>query len=165
MDEKLLIPRTTTMNDVHVSTKITVTCPDGHRLRGGTLLVGKTVRCPKCHTEFVFAGNHQRAGEKRSVTDTGVLRILGEMPKPPASLSIDERMHRKQSVTDTGVMRILGDMPETPRPASVAVPHRPCSRCGVPIPETLAVCNHCHCYVGVLPTFMRQLTPDEGHPN
>jgi hypothetical protein len=62
-------------------------------------------------------------------------------------------------VTDTGVMRILGDMAVTPHAeASPEVAHRPCSRCGVAIPETLSVCSHCNCYVGVMPSFMKQIT-------
>jgi hypothetical protein len=55
-------------------------------------------------------------------------------------------------------MRILGDVSQFPPPLESSVAMRPCSRCGVPIPESAAVCSHCHCYVGVLPAFMQQMT-------
>jgi hypothetical protein len=153
------------MNSTTTSTKITVTCPAGHRLRGGTLLIGKSVCCPKCHAEFVFAPSRSTSGDGRQVTDTGVMRILGEMPKREPTMPFEEPPSQKRAVTDTGVMRILGDQPEISKPASGAVPLRPCSRCGVHIPESMAVCDHCHCYVGVLPAFMRQLTSDDQDPN
>ena len=116
------------MNKTYHSSKITVTCPQGHRLQAGSLLVGKTVRCPKCHSKFVFAPTKTEP-KKQPVTESGVMRILGEMPQAPAADSI------------------------------ASVPMRPCSRCGIAIPESLAVCSHCNCYVGVLPAFMRQMTP------
>jgi hypothetical protein len=64
------------------------------------------------------------------------------------------------AVTDTGVMRILGDQPVPPPPSREPVATRPCSRCDVPVPESLAVCSHCNCYVGVMPTFLSQMTGD-----
>ena len=106
-------------------------CPSGHRVRGGIELAGQTVRCPKCRAQFVFA------------------------PRPATPSAGGD----PNEVTDTGVMRILGDMEVSPKPeASPEVAHRPCSRCGVAIPETLSVCSHCNCYVGVMPTFMKQIT-------
>ena len=115
------------MNELTAKTKFTVKCPKGHHVRGGTLVLGKTVRCPKCHSKFVFAPTNP--ADKKPVTESGVMRILGDMPQATAAL---------------------------PR---ASVPMRPCTRCGVSIPESLAVCSHCHCYVGVLPTFLQQLTP------
>lgn len=115
------------MSQVDNQTKITMSCPACHRVRGGANLVGHTVRCPKCQAEFVFA---------------------------PARPEPDSR-----KVTDTGVMRILGDMSDSGMPVQGGeVPLRPCSRCGVAIPESLTVCSHCNCYVGVMPSFMKQIT-------
>ena len=115
------------MSHLDNQTKITMSCPSGHRVRGGANLVGHTVRCPKCQAEFVF-------GEKT----------------PPAE---------PKEVTDTGVMRILGEMSDSDMPAQGGeVALRPCSRCGVAIPESLTVCSHCNCYVGVMPSFMKQIT-------
>ena len=82
------------------NTKITVSCPSGHRLRGGPDLIGKMVKCPRCQWQFIFA-------------------------------------------------------PETKREEAVSM--RPCPRCHVSIPESVAVCDHCNCYVGVLPSFMREM--------
>jgi hypothetical protein len=115
------------MSHLDNQAKITMFCPSGHRVRGGAELVGHTVRCPKCHAEFVFAGEN-REPESKKVTDTGVMRILGDLSE--------------------------GELPTQDH----EVPLRACSRCGVAIPESLTVCNHCNCYVGVMPSFMKQMT-------
>jgi hypothetical protein len=146
------------MNEIQANTKITVTCPGGHRLRGGTLLVGKPVCCPKCHAEFVFGAREALAAENRTVSDTAVIRILGEMPAPPAAATAQSPKVEPRSISDTGVMRILGESLPAGRSVKSRVPQRPCTRCGLAIPETAAVCDHCHCYVGELPAFLRLLT-------
>ena len=121
------------MTNKNDSVKIAVACPSGHRLRGDSKLVGKTVECPKCETDFVFAPTLSRHPDaEKTVTDTGVMRILGDM----------------------------GSLPPAPERQSVET--RPCTRCGVAISESLAVCNHCNCYVGVMPSFMRSMGPGEG---
>jgi hypothetical protein len=135
--------------------KITVVCPQGHRLRGGTKLVGKTIRCPKCRSEFVFAPTKPTPPPNRAVTDTAVMRILGDGPGSPAVESkVDESNHRL--ISDTGVIRILDDQASAPPPPST-VEMRPCPRCKIPTPEAAAVCEHCNCYLGVMPTFLKQL--------
>ena len=58
--------------------RLTCKCPRGHKLRGGSDLVGRSVRCPRCSEKFVF-GYHVR----EDVTDTAVVRILGDAPSPP----------------------------------------------------------------------------------
>ncbi len=119
------------MNNAVNESKISMTCPSGHRVRGGVEMLGRTVRCPKCQSEFTFAPQKARTpavAESRQVTDTGVMRILGDLSQ-------------LTSVTQ-----------------SAEAAHRPCSRCGVAIPETLTVCNHCNCYVGVMPSFMKQMS-------
>ena len=146
------------MNELQPTTKITVTCPSGHRLRGGTLLIGKSVCCPKCHTEFVFALGSVSRTDHQAVTDTGVMRILGEMPGKSQKDFVAPPVTENVRVSDTGVIRILSETGESTQPPREAEVLRPCSRCGVPIPETLAVCNHCNCYVGVLPSFLNKMT-------
>lgn len=125
------------MNEPSSESKITVCCPSGHRLRGDSSFVGKTVKCPRCQVEFVFAptpasNSHSALRpavvENRQVTDTGVMRILGDLA--PASLQQDEE----------------------------AVETRPCQRCGTAVPENLAVCSYCNCYVGVMPAYMQRLS-------
>jgi len=65
-------------------------------------------------------------------------------------------------VSDTGVMRILGDMSaESVEREEPSVATRPCTRCGVSIPEHVAVCTSCKCYVGILPSFYQQLGGDQ----
>ena len=113
-----------------ITQKITVTCPAGHRLRGNSNLVGKKVKCPKCDHEFTFALTFQRSngGDNKPVTDTGVMRILGTMDAVP------------------------------PAPKKRVKTERPCNRCGTLLPESAAVCNRCNCYVGVLPSFMNEIS-------
>ncbi|MGI9474858.1 MAG: hypothetical protein ACR2NZ_25230 [Rubripirellula sp.] len=124
------------MNQSKLETKITVACPSGHRLRGDATLEGKTVKCPKCASDFVFAS----AGQRKSASEA--------------------------AVTDTGVMRILGDMGSLPpAPERVGASTRPCTRCGVAISESLAVCNHCNCYIGVMPTFLKQMNSPQSQRN
>lgn len=62
------------MND----TKITCKCSRGHKVRGSATLIGKTVRCPRCSDQFVFGYE-----VRESVSDTAVMRILGDGPAPP----------------------------------------------------------------------------------
>lgn len=65
------------MNDQN-SEQITCKCPRGHKLRGATQLIGKSVRCPRCSEKFVF-GYHVR----ETVSDTAVVRMLGDAPAAP----------------------------------------------------------------------------------
>lgn len=57
--------------------KMTCKCSLGHKLRGSVDLIGKTVRCPRCNDKFVFGYE-----VRESVSDTAVMRILGEGPAP-----------------------------------------------------------------------------------
>ncbi len=57
---------------------VTCKCPRGHKLRGNAGLIGKTVRCPRCSEKFVFGYQ-----VRQHVTDTAVVRILGDAPAPP----------------------------------------------------------------------------------
>lgn len=126
------------MQEIKPESKVTVQCPSGHRLRGDTRLIGKTVKCPKCEAEFTFAEH--------------------KLPQPPAVSSAASN----REITDTGVMRILNEMGELARvniePDSVE--SRPCTRCGTSVPENIAVCSYCNCYVGILPAYMQRLSGD-----
>lgn len=122
------------MSYSEIETKVTSTCPSGHKVRGSIGFVGKTVRCPKCREKFAFGSDFT--------------------PKP------NER--DSSSVSDTGVMKILGDWHATPDLSDrEQVATKTCSRCGVSIPETSAVCFHCNCYVGAMPNFMKQITENK----
>lgn len=114
-----------------VSNKVTAVCPSGHKLRGDSSLVGKTVKCPRCDVEFVFALTFKSSpvADAKEVTDTGVMRILGDMETVP------------------------------PAPKRRTNSDRPCNRCGTSVPESSAVCSHCNCYVGVLPSFLNEISP------
>lgn len=115
------------MKDVKLHETITMKCPSGHKLRGNKAMVGKTVRCPRCEVAFVIS-----PPENRKVTDTTVMRILGDSPALP------------------------------PMPENVREPEqRPCPRCAVSIKKDANVCQHCNCYVGVMPRFMKNMFPDK----
>jgi hypothetical protein len=99
--------------------EITAYCPSGHRVRGPRAFGGRMVKCPKCAAEFLFV-----SPAPKTVTDTGVMRILGDSPSIPP-----------------------------PPPARSEPQTRPCPRCERAIALSITVCQHCACYVGIaLPT-------------
>lgn len=112
--------------------KITVSCPAGHRLRGDSRFVGKTVKCPRCQVQFVFA---------------------------PTSPTSDIRSVLDDRITDTGVMRILGDSPSPgPIPAvTESARTRPCPRCGTAVADNEVVCSYCNGYVAAMPAYLERL--------
>lgn len=58
--------------------KMSCSCPNGHRVRGSVTLQGSRVRCPKCRTAFIFpAANSERNGS--AVSDTSIMKILGDL--------------------------------------------------------------------------------------
>ncbi|WP_146517130.1 hypothetical protein [Rubripirellula amarantea] len=71
--------------------KISTHCPLGHHVQGNASLLGTWVHCPVCQAGFEFAlptnANDSAATEAdhRSVTDTGIMRILGPYEPPSAS--------------------------------------------------------------------------------
>ena len=75
------------MSGSELNETIVVKCPTGHRLRGSVSLIGKQVACPECQTRFEIG-----QPKKQSVTESGVMRILGdgpgELPPPPKHLSL-----------------------------------------------------------------------------
>ncbi len=120
-----------------INQKVTTACPSGHKVRGKSELVGKKVRCPRCEVEFVFALTIKASAEapSKEVTDTGVMRILGSMDAVP------------------------------PAPKRRVSTERPCPRCGTAVLESTPVCTHCNCYLGVLPTFLNELSANETKVN
>ncbi|MEM6469971.1 MAG: hypothetical protein AAF802_10490 [Planctomycetota bacterium] len=105
------------------SEQLTCKCQCGQKVRGKPSLIGKTVRCPRCHEKFVF-GYFIR----EKVTDTAVVRLLGDAPEVP------------------------------PIPEKLTVETRKCERCGVEISPKVSVCDKCQCYVGSLPDFFGKLS-------
>lgn len=72
---------------------LTTECPNGHRVRGDLGWLNREVRCPHCDTAFTFrrpggtaaevvAIDGTRIQDRPSVSDTGVMRILGNIPNP-----------------------------------------------------------------------------------
>ncbi len=125
-----------TLRDGNMNTpsniNITVFCPSGHRLRGGRELMGRRVICPKCQTQFDFAPEPTEprpsaAPARRTVSESGVMAILGDMQQSPP--------------------------PPRQQPPST----RPCPACSGAVNDGLPVCPHCGTYIGAMPTFMRQL--------
>lgn len=124
------------VNQDNISSKITVSCPSGHRLRGDITLSGSTVRCPKCQQAFVFAPSSNEAGHPAAAAE------------------------KHSRVTDTGVMRILGESePLPPLPEHKPLIERACPRCSLRVSPEATVCRHCNCYIGAMPQFMQQMMP------
>ena len=96
--------------------QIAANCPNGHKIKGPRRMAGRLVRCPRCQAEFWF-----QAPAAREVTDTGVMRILGDDPLPP--------------------------LPPPPRIRTEPTT-RPCPRCEQTISLSSTVCKHCSCFVG-----------------
>lgn len=132
-----------------IPTKLTVACPQGHRVRGGVRLVGKSVKCPKCAEAFVFAPTGLQ-------TNVNEINRLNSPKNPERSKKESPSNH---SVTESSVMRILGDATELPPPPEKksGKAMRPCSRCNVSIAQSLTVCPHCDCYVSAMPTFFKNM--------
>ncbi|GAA4460134.1 ATP-binding protein [Novipirellula rosea] len=65
----------------------------------------------------------------------------------------------KDTLSDTGVMRILGDLAPLSEPpvAKQQPPQRPCPRCSLEVSVDLSVCNHCQCFIGIVPDYMKQI--------
>ena len=104
--------------------KVTCHCPTGHKVRGDIAMTGERVVCPACKTPFTFGVVNT---DKATVSDTGVMRILGDFDAPET---------------------IDSDVPK----ATV-----PCGRCGVAIEQTATVCKHCNTYASAMPSFMRSM--------
>jgi len=130
------------MNAPSANTSITVSCPSGHRLRGGTELMGRVVQCPKCSQPLVFGG--AQAGQ--AATGTAEQDRVAVSPSGPREL------------TESQVLAILSERVSSDAPEDAStVPRRPCRQCGNSVAETQAVCPRCRSYLGVLPTFMDRL--------
>lgn len=72
---------------------LTTECPNGHRVRGDVGWLHREVACPLCHAEFIFSRPTEAAAEvktvatpppveQRSLSDTGVMRIIDAFGKP-----------------------------------------------------------------------------------
>lgn len=66
------------MNTTDSTDKVVCKCPRGHKLKGSAELIGQSVRCPRCQEKFVFGYQI-----RQDVTDTAVVRLLGDAPAPP----------------------------------------------------------------------------------
>lgn len=62
-------------------------CPSGHKLKADGSARGKVASCPKCHVK-VKVPTPALIKERNPITDSGVMRILGEMD--PVTTSKDE---------------------------------------------------------------------------
>jgi hypothetical protein len=104
---------------------LVVMCPNGHKLTGSVDMVGKNVRCPQCGAKFQL-----KLPARKSLTETAVMRILGDADKLPA------------------------------RPEPQEKTQRPCPRCKKQISIHANVCEHCKCYAGAMPNFLVQMIAD-----
>ena len=102
-----------------------------------------TVSCPQ---------GHQLLAKPKSIGMT--------LPCPVCLSMVAIEPDRRDELSDTGVMRILGDFtpPVEPVLACELPPLRNCPICSLEVPDTSPVCQHCHCYVGPSPDYLRTMT-------
>lgn len=130
-----------------------VICPQGHLLRAPERAAGKTLPCPICRDMVSvkpktsvsesgllramndriaeIASRHKpvpAAAEREALSDTSVMRILGEcLPPPPSSDPVESRSSRA------------------------------CPRCAHDVPESLSICQNCSGYLGPPPDYFREI--------
>lgn len=104
-----VLGRFTRMEFIHIQ------CTSGHRLKAGLHLCGRVLPCPKCQDPVVIPQ------PPNSLSDTGVMRILGDVAPLPAA----QIMSKQPS-----------DQP------------RSCPRCEREMGRDRSVCPHCSCFVG-----------------
>lgn len=117
-----------------------ITCSNGHHLRAAGALAGKTQPCPRCGVSVIIPWEEalmvpEEPPVRASLSDTGVMRILGDTPVVSA----------QDPEADTNQLN-----PES---------HRPCPRCEHLVSEQSTVCPTCACYLGMMPQFLRALLP------
>ncbi len=99
-------------------------CPQGHKVKAKAPLAGKMVRCPACKSVMLVPERPRNFLKPREeLTQSGVLRILGDAPPSP------------------------------PMPEPSKQTHRNCPRCKKSLRVSQTICDHCQLYVGyhVLP--------------
>ncbi|SMP73435.1 hypothetical protein SAMN06265222_116124 [Neorhodopirellula lusitana] len=114
------------MNDA--SPRFVALCPSGHRVRGPVSMRGKQVICPRCSATFTFGEDctpKPAAIEEDSatdvlspvsVTDTGVMRIIGDW-KPPSNgtsdwgpmVKMDTQSHEDSDANDSSDVQVTSD--------------------------------------------------------
>lgn len=101
-------------------------CPEGHKIKAKQELAGKSGKCPRCNTPILVPeaatadASHLLPQTRAAITESGVMRILGDAAPPPP-------------------------MPEPSQQAK-----RSCPRCRKQLPQTMTVCDQCQLYVGLL---------------
>lgn len=107
--------------------RMKVACQNGHRHTALRSVYGTTRPCLKCGANVEIPRGKMETG-RTALTDCDILRILGKQtPLPPP--------------------------PVAPHPPKTG----PCPRCSARISKSANVCQHCQCYVGVMPDFLKRL--------
>ncbi|MCC6511638.1 MAG: hypothetical protein IT423_21240, partial [Pirellulaceae bacterium] len=90
---------------------------------------------------------------------TGPAELVGRKVRcPKCATTFQLQVPAKKTLTETGVMRLLGDVTPVPAPPDETPKStKNCNRCHLPISIHANVCEHCKCYVGVLPSFLSQM--------
>ena len=115
---------------------IHVVCENGHRIKAMESLAGQTHGCPKCGKPVMIPVPVKT--ESAAITDTGVMRILGDAsPVPPQ-----------------------------PELAVPTVKLRTCPRCNQEVSLNASVCKACQCYLEVAPDmlFRMRVAANQGAP-
>ncbi len=111
-----------------------VVCAGGHRIHAAHRLGGQTLPCPKCGIPVLVPKM-----KTDTLSDTAVLRILGDVTPPQVNESNASESNR-QAV-------------------------RACPRCSVKIGLYLSVCPFCQCYAGPVSDYWHKMLGDAAPAN
>ncbi len=95
-------------------------CPRGHKIKAAAELAGKMARCPSCQAVMMVPEPiKQLVRSQRQLTESGVVRMLGDVPPLP---------------------------PAPEKPTHI---RRTCPRCRHRLSPAATVCEQCQLYVGL----------------
>lgn len=102
---------------------ITFRCENNHKIRANENQAGQKGVCPKCKCRVLVPSKEPKLPQPRQMTESGVMRILGDAPAAPP-------------------------MPSMPSPELAKREFRKCPRCKKRLSPAVTLCQHCHLYVG-----------------
>ncbi|MFN3192264.1 MAG: hypothetical protein ACE361_17265 [Aureliella sp.] len=94
-------------------------CENGHRIRADEKHAGQQGNCPRCRVPIQVPSPPADQKRPRSITESGVMRVLGDADLAPS----------KGVATESA--------------------KRCCPRCRKPLSAEATLCKHCHLYVGL----------------
>ncbi len=150
---------------------VRVTCPNGHRLKIETKVIGRDNRCPKCDAaislwiQVVCPNGHELKVRHKHAGKVGKCPFCKEKVQVPDLIeSIAMEILRTAAPDPPPVhqeQRHSGDGSSMAGPGSSVARSRVqriCPNCGTALKESVRTCPHCHKYVGHLDTDLAKKT-------